>query len=576
MLRRLQANQPTFEPISFRQGLNVIVAEQAPNAGSTHTRNAKGKTTLLHVIKFMLGGSLPKQLKPLQTSGWEFSLTLDLFGEEVTVTRNLASPSRLGIEFSPEIKTTLELYVEQGTIHVDSWKELLGLAFFSLDEDKSSGPFPLSTGVLLAYAIRIEPGADPLKAFPLQPAWSARQHLAFMFGLDWRLIQKMQDISKNAETLTAVSAAVEQGLLPSLAAESDLLIERSNIQRQLSEHQNRVEGFQVLDDPNGVIAQADALTETLSQLRDQALEDARMRTLYVDALREASSEAIDPLHEDVAFLYSQAGTLLGDAISRRLDEVKAFHVRLSENRQAFIEQALDEIDHRQELRSRELGLLSSQRDNLMRALNAGGAIDELLALRDEASQLQQSLAGIELRLNQVREVTESQERLRAQRAELRREAQNQLNLSRAKLDRIAERFDSRMRRLYDVGGVLTASVDNDGYKFAINVAGQNSTGVNKMKLFCLDLALLEEGVNSSHHPDFLLHDSSVFDGVDPRQTASALSLAAEAVTQLGGQYICTLNSNDIHPEIRDTAWFEAGIIRTVLDTDPGGILGVKF
>ena len=213
---------------------------------------------------------------------------------------------------------------------------------------------------------------------------------------------------------------------------------------------------------------------------------------------------------------------------------------------------------------------------MFRALNSGGAIDELLALKDQTSSLKMRLSELEIRLDQVRELTESQERLRAERAAHRQEAQTQLNRSRSKLDRIAERFDARMRRLYGVGGVLTASVDNDGYKFAINVAGQNSTGVNKMKLFCLDLALLEEGMTSTHHPDFLIHDSSVFDGVDPRQTASALQLASETVSRVRGQYICALNSNDVHPEIRESNWFVDGIVRTVLDTDTGGLLGVKF
>lgn len=524
----------------------------------------------------MLGGSLPKQLAPLKDEGWEFSLTLQLFDEDVTVIRRIASGTKLDISYSPELKTILELYVEEGQIHIDSWKEILGLAFFSLDQEKSSGTFGLSARTLLSYVIRIESNSDPLKAFPLQPAWSSRQHLAFMFGLDWQIIRNLQVIGQKTDALTAISSAADQGLLPSYAGESELLIERSEAQRQLAEYESRVNQFQVLDDPQALVQQADRLTEQLSRLRDEAFEDTRMITLYRDALREAVEEANDSLDSDVSFLYEQAGTVLGGAIMQRLEDVKAFHARLAENRKTFIEQALSELGDIQKGRYRQLNDLSDERAELLRALNAGGVIDELLALKDQAATHQRRLSEIEVRLAQVRELTESKERLRAERATARQEAQTQLAKSRAKLDRIAERFDARMRRLYGVGGVLTAAVDNDGYKFAISVAGQNSTGVNKMKLFCLDLALLEEGVSSAHHPDFLIHDSSVFDGVDPRQTASALQLASETALRLHGQYICALNSNDVHPEIRDADWFEDGIVRTVLDTDRGGLLGVKF
>lgn len=576
MLKHLRANKSEFRPITFKEGLNVILADQAPGASSTDSRNARGKTTLFHILRFLLGGNLPKQLTPLKKDGWEFSLTLQLFGEEVTVTRRLSSGTRLDITYSPALKTILELYVEEGQIHVDSWKELLGLAFFSLDQEKTDGSYGLSARTLLSYVIRVETGSDPLKAFPLQPAWSSRQHLAFMFGLDWQIVRNLQVIGQRADALTAISSAADQGLLPSYSGEGELLIERSEAQRQLRESENRVSQFQVLDDPQALVQRADELTEKLTRLRDQAFEDSRMITLYRDALREADEEARDSVATDISLLYEQAGTMLNEATMRRLEDVKAFHIRLAENRRSFIQQSLTELDDIQRNRYRQLAELSEQRTTLLSALNAGGVIEELLALKDEASHYQQRLSEIEVRLAQVRELTESRERLRAERAAERQEAQTKLALSRGKLDRIAEKFDARMRRLYGVGGVLTAAVDNDGYKFAINVAGQNSTGVNKMKLLCLDLALLEEGISSAHHPDFLMHDSSVFDGVDPRQTASALQLASETVSSVHGQYVCALNSNDVHPDIRDAEWFVEGIVRTVLDTDTGGLLGVKF
>lgn len=344
----------------------------------------------------------------------------------------------------------------------------------------------------------------------------------------------------------------------------------------MADYQSRIDNFQVLDDPNGMVQRADVLTAQMSALRDESLVDQRMATLYRSALEEAATEAGDALGDEVVAVYEQAGIQLGDLISKRLDEVQSFHRKLSENRETYLQVALAEIEDRSAGRRAELSRMSSLRESLMRAVNAGGALDELLALRDERSEFEGRLAEVEYRLSQVRDLTESRERLRAERATQRSAALEHLSANRTKLDRIAERFDARMQRLYGVGGVLTASVDDSGYQFSIDVAGQSSAGVNKMKLFCLDLTLMEEGVESDHHPDFLVHDSSVFDGVDPRQIAAALNLAQEAVSTVGGQYICTLNSNDLSSDVRNTAWFEGSVRRTVLDTDEGGILGVAF
>ena len=576
MLRRITANKPSFLPINFTDGMNIVLADEAEDAVETDSRNAQGKTTLLLIINYLLGGNLASQLKPLQGQDWQFSLTLDLISGQVTVSRSLDAGNSLEIHATSDIEEIVSAYADGTTIRLDAWKDLLGLALFRLEPNDESGRYGLSVRTLLGYVVRTEAAKDPLKTFPQQPAWSSRQHLSFMLGLDWRRVQSLQEVGRKLDALGAVATAQEAGLLTAFGNEADLLLERSEAQRRLEAQRQRIDQFQVLDDPTGVVDRADQLTEQISALRDEALVDQRMQTLYRSALSEAQAQSVDPLASDVATMYEQTGSILGEQVRRRLDEVQAFHEQLTLNRSEFLSQALAEIAERSVVRDQSLQVLASQRNQLMRLLSAGGALQELLAMRDDLSGLEANLTTAEFRLQQSREVTQNREQLRAQRASERQAAQEQLTANREKLDRIAERFDARMQSLYGESGVLTAEVDDDGYKFAISVAGQSSTGVNKMKLFCLDLSLLEEGVQTGHHPDFLIHDSSVFDGVDPRQIAAALLLAQSAVSSVGGQYICTLNSNDLRPDILETEWFPQAVVRTILDTEDGGILGVRF
>ena len=577
MLRRLWSNQTSFQPIDFHEGMNVILADQDPDAAQTDSRNARGKTTVLLIINYLLGGNLAGQLRPLQGQEWTFSLSLDLLDGQVTVSRSLDTPSAvLAIQSTDNLSELMAAYVDEGSIPLDSWKELLGLALFRLDHAEDAGRYGLSVRVLLSYVVRTEPGRDPLKAFTNQPGWSSRQHLAFMLGLDWHRVRSLQDLSRKLDALGAVTTAQEAGLLPAFGNEADLLLERSEAQRRLDAQRGRINGFQVLDDPTGMVARANELTEQISRLRDDSLVDQRMQTLYASALDEARSQSDEPLADELVAIYEQAGTVLGEQMHRRLEEVQAFHNQLTVNREQFLARAIEEIRTREAGRGTAFSTLSEQRGQIMRAISAGGALQELVALRDQLSQYERDLATADYRLQQSRELTQSREQLRAKRATERQVAQEQLTLNREKLDRVAGRFDSRMQRLYGVSGVLTAEVDDDGYKFTITVAGQNSAGVNRMKLFCLDVSLLEEGSESHHHPDFLIHDSAVYDGVDPRQIAAALALAQDAVTGVHGQYICTLNSNDLIPEVAEAEWFTTSIVRAVLDTEHGGILGVAF
>lgn len=105
-----------------------------------------------------------------------------------------------------------------------------------------------------------------------------------------------------------------------------------------------------------------------------------------------------------------------------------------------------------------------------------------------------------------------------------------------------------------------------------------SEGISKMKIFCYDLTLICFARERGLGIDFLIHDSTIFDGVDPRQRAHALELAAAMATKYGFQYICTLNT-DMVPLNDFSADFDFNsLVRMRLtDTDPSGsLLGFRY
>jgi uncharacterized protein YydD (DUF2326 family) len=220
--------------------------------------------------------------------------------------------------------------------------------------------------------------------------------------------------------------------------------------------------------------------------------------------------------------------------------------------------------------------LDSQRDALLRTLQAGGALEELDAMRSELSGVQSRIAAVDQQIEQAREIASRKEQLKLAQSTKRTDATKELNQSRAKLDRVSERLSQKMKQLYGREAALTVEVDDSGFKFKLTTARSGSSAVDRMKMFCFDLTMLEEGVTTKHHPDFLIHDSTVFDGVDPRQRASALRFAQQMVQTTGGQYICTINSNDVPDEVLAEQWFKDGIVRTILDTEVGGLLGREF
>ena len=95
------------------------------------------------------------------------------------------------------------------------------------------------------------------------------------------------------------------------------------------------------------------------------------------------------------------------------------------------------------------------------------------------------------------------------------------------------------------------------------------------------MLIAELGASRSHHPDFLVHDSTIFNGVDERQIALALMLAKAKSDEIGFQYICLLNSdtvpdNEFDSQFKEEFYKESVIMRLDDSTDTGGLLGIRF
>jgi uncharacterized protein YydD (DUF2326 family) len=88
--------------------------------------------------------------------------------------------------------------------------------------------------------------------------------------------------------------------------------------------------------------------------------------------------------------------------------------------------------------------------------------------------------------------------------------------------------------------------------------------------------LLERVTARLGGPHFSIHDSHLFDGVDPRQARSALLLGRDVAHRVGGQYIVSMNS-DKFEKLGDDAGLRAAVLSTRLtDDEGGGLFGFRF
>ncbi|KPC67424.1 hypothetical protein ADL35_45640, partial [Streptomyces sp. NRRL WC-3753] len=125
--------------------------------------------------------------------------------------------------------------------------------------------------------------------------------------------------------------------------------------------------------------EADGLTASIQRLNDEALALQRRSRELDEALRdEVVASESNELSARLTRVYAEIGLVLRDIVSRRYDEVAAFHESVVSNRRAFLEQELHAIESRLSGINTERQALDRLRSQVMQILEETVALDTFM------------------------------------------------------------------------------------------------------------------------------------------------------------------------------------------------------
>jgi uncharacterized protein YydD (DUF2326 family) len=131
--------------------------------------------------------------------------------------------------------------------------------------------------------------------------------------------------------------------------------------------------------------------------------------------------------------------------------------------------------------------------------------------------------------------------------------------------------------MYEQPGTLTVNSRLSGPPVKAVIHAQHSVGIQKMQIFCFDMTLSRLVSNQGRGPGFLIHDSHLFDGVDPRQVRHALGAADVETRERDFQYVVTLNSDKVATVADAGLDLRENILPvTLTDQSEGGLFGKRF
>ena len=575
MITFVESDLSTFRRLAFHSGLNLLIADKTEDSLVTDTRNGVGKSSLLEIIHFLLGGNAgPGSIfRNIELEKYSFVLgLLDVRDEagaaEIRVSRSGESPTEVRISDRegdtwgvPRVQTN------------GQWKSEVSLKLFGLSEDSG-----LSARTLVSYFVRrFDDGAmqDPFRIDENQSTGSVQSHISYLLGFDWSIPVAWEAVRTREKGLATLRRALKRGDLgPGLTDAGELRAELIRTELRANRHRQELLNFEVIEQYREMEAEASSITLVLRDLSDQSYLDLQ----YLEDLQSAIASEQPPDLGDVAAVFEEVGVVLPEIALRRFDEVKAFHESVVRNRVAYLQSEVSRTAANIDRRSTEAVGLQERRSDLMRILRAGGALESY-------AELQSDLAKLDGRAEVLRERYSQAQALESERTELTHERQSLLEqLQRDHRERDSQvveaitTFAGLSEELYGGdGGNLVIEETLNGPTFDVRIPGERSRGITNMQIFCLDVTLMRLGFRAGRTPGFLIHDSHLFDGVDARQIATALRVAADSADEYGYQHIVSLNSDILEPvsAIFDSASYELPV-RLTDATDAGGLFGLRF
>lgn len=532
---KIECDTHTIRNIVFHKGVNFIVDESKLSASEHATGNNIGKTTVLRLINFCLGGSEKSiyQSKEFKTNINEkvrkflierevkITLTLkenldELMSREVKIVRNFLSGSKKLLEINDEKVKVKDLDLE------------LKKHIFEFDEEKPTFN-QIKAKNIRDDAERLENTIKVLGSFAKLEEYEALY--LFWLGVEYPDAEKKRILIEKRN--------LEDRIYQRLVSEDS----ESKIQQFISIINHEIEDLENLRNevnrnPN-YKEELDKVNETRSLLNNLYSEHSRLslrKDLIVESFKELEKSIVTDESKIISELYKQAKIFIPN-LERSYTETVRFHNEMIAEKIDFIFQEIPDIENK-------IAALNSR----IQTTNAKEVkLSEKLEKKDKSLELMEILTEINLRHEDKGRLIEKEKQILSSKKILKYidRKLGEINDSLSNLDKKIQKrisefnifFSEISYNLYGERFALSASYekkkDTEQYFYKLHIDsldGQTGTGKKKGEIAAFDISYIKFAdkmkISCLH---FILHDQ--IEIVDDNQISVLVKEAINANCQ---------------------------------------------
>ena len=524
---KILKNSKVIRDISFHKGVNLII-DDTPTSDRKKSGNNVGKTTILKLIDYCLGGDektiykdpefKDKSASPVENFLKEsviVKLTLvenleDKTSEKITIERNFLKRkdklASINGENFPDIKSgfspKLKKLIFKSDRKTPTFRQIISK---NIRDEKNRLDNTLKT---LHSTTRIE---------------EYEALFLFWLGIEQDAIEQKQELAKQKSAASIFLEKLKKETTLSETEQALVLLDKriANLEEKkktLNINKNYKEDLKTLNKIKTQISRSSGKLNLLVLRKDFVIQSKK-------TLEEEKSN-IDA--EEVKKLYNEAKKLVPN-IQKTFEETINFHNQMISEKISYITKELPEIQKDEAKLTKEIDALNSEQKRIAEKLRKSDAFEDIERISADLNKLHEQKGRLSEQKDQLekaeKELNETKERL----DEINMQIGSNDALIKKRITQFNEFFSEISSRLYGEAFILSSDRTEKGYELNIgSLQGKLGTGKKKGQIAAFDFAYVKfaESLNirCAH---FILHDQ--IENVHGNQISNILKEIAKEV-----------------------------------------------
>lgn len=518
--------------IKFHKGINLII-DETKTSDRKKSGNNVGKTTVLRLIDFCLGGKGENIYKDPEFKEKGSNTTIEKFLKNNNIIITLILKEDLELETSNEIKIRRNFLSRKNKIQEingeyfnnDSFQKKLKELIFN-----SKSPKPTFRQII-AKNIRDEKSRLINTIKVLHSTTTREEYEALYFF--WLGIP-LDEAERKQQLHSLIK--IEEDLQRRLRKEYTLSkIEQSLIiiNRNIEQLENKKTQFNLNEDYESDLKKLNQIKSNINRLSTHISQLELRKELILESKEELEKEVANINVEQIKYLYKEAKILIPE-LQKSFEDTLKFHNEMLIEKKNYITKELPDIEKKIKILNQEIRNLFSKEKELSELLQKSDALEELEKIVLELNKYYEQKGNLGEQKRLWNQTISNIEKYKNELNSIDKNIISKEDLLNERITIFNKYFSSISQNLYGEQFVLSYDKNEKGFELNIStISGNPGTGKKKGQIATFDLAYIqfadELGINCLH---FILHDQ--IENVHDNQITSLLN---EIVSDINCQYV---------------------------------------